>query len=395
MPLNPARFLSDLTALRQIGAVGCGVVRPAYSDADIAARRWLLARIADAGLTPQVDAVGNVFGLAETGGVLLGSHTDTQPEGGWLDGALGVIAGLEVARAARENGGPPISVVSFQDEEGRFGALTGSEVWTGSLSLADADAKADAAGLRFSEARRSLGDLAGPHVPLSRFRAFLEIHIEQGPVLDGGPDRIGIVTAIVGARQLHVTLEGQQNHAGTTPMHLRRDAMQGVADVAVGLRTALQPIVTVDSVWTMGQVTLAPNAPSVVPGKAEFTIQWRDADAARLADMEEAVRETLTRVGADRDLRVTITDSWALAPTQMDPGVVAACSDAAEEICPGAWRAMPSGALHDASNVAAHLPTAMIFVPSIGGISHDFAEDTGEDDLILGLQVLARAAGLV
>ncbi|MEO1790160.1 MAG: M28 family peptidase, partial [Pseudomonadota bacterium] len=166
MPLNPARFLSDLTALRQIGAVGCGVVRPAYSDADIAARRWLVARIADAGLTPHVDAVGNVFGLAETGGVLLGSHTDTQPEGGWLDGALGVIAGLEVARAAREDGGPPISVVSFQDEEGRFGALTGSEVWTGSLSLADADAKVDAAGLRLSEARRGLGDLAGPHVPL-------------------------------------------------------------------------------------------------------------------------------------------------------------------------------------------------------------------------------------
>lgn len=395
MPVDPARFLTDLHALRRFGATGTGVVRPALSDADVAARRWLVERIAEARLTPHVDAMGNVFGLADGPGPLVGSHTDTQPEGGWLDGALGVIAGLEVARAAREAGGPPVSMVSFQDEEGRFGALNGSAFWSGALTLDQIDSKTDADGIALATARRALADLAAGLVPLSRFTAFLELHIEQGPVLDGGPDRIGIVTAIVGARQLDVTLTGQQNHAGTTPMHLRRDAMQGVADVAVGLRDALGEIVTPDSVWTMGHVALGPNAPSVVPGEAGFTIQWRDANAARLADMEEAVRETLVRVGAARDLQVAIADGWSLAPTQMDASVIGACSTAATELCPGVWRRMPSGALHDASNVAAHLPTGMIFVPSIGGISHDFAEDTHEDDLVLGLEVLARAAALV
>jgi len=395
MPLNTNRFLSDLTALRQIGAVGKGVVRPAFSDADCEARRWLVDRIEEAGLTPAVDAAGNVFGLAGGQGPLVGSHTDTQPEGGWLDGALGVIAGLEVARAAREDGGPPVSVVSFQDEEGRFGALTGSEVWTGARTLEEADAQTDSAGVSYCEARQGLADLAGDDVPVGRFTAFLELHIEQGPVLDAGPARIGVVTGIVGARQLQVTFDGQQNHAGTTPMHMRQDAMVGLAAFIAELDGALAGVVTPNSVWTVGQADLYPNAPSVIPGRATFSVQWRDADEDRLADMEAAIRETLARVGAARGLRVSASEEWRLTPTPMNGAVTEAIGRAAESVCPGAWQRMPSGALHDASNVGRVLPTGMIFVPSIGGISHNFAENTGTDDLVLGLQVLAQAARLV
>src|SRR6056297_558556 len=164
IPVDPARFLADLHTLRGFGRDGPGVRRRAFTDADLAARDWLAGRMADAGLTPQFDPVGNLFGLAKGRSWLLGSHSDTQPEGGWLDGALGVIAALEVARAAREAGGPPVSVVSFQDEEARFGALTGSSIWSGKLPLEDADQLRATDGEGFAEARAALGARAGDFV---------------------------------------------------------------------------------------------------------------------------------------------------------------------------------------------------------------------------------------
>lgn len=393
LPVDPSRFLSDLHHLRTFGpaGVGKGVVRPAFSEADVAARRWLAARIADAGLKPRFDAAGNLFGLAEGRGLLLGSHSDSQPEGGWLDGALGVILALEVARAAREAGGPPVSLVSFQDEEGRFGGLVGSQVWAGDLTLEAADGRRDADGVTFAEARRVFAGLAGDPVSPDRFTGFIEAHIEQGPVLDSSGEKVGVVTSIVGARQLAVTFEGRQNHAGTTPMHLRRDAFQGLVALNALLAERLAPLMTPGTVWTVGRVAVQPNAPSIVPGRVAFSIQWRDAEAGRLADMEEAIREAIAEVAAARGLGAEVAPDWGLPPTAMDPGLVAGLAGAAEVEAPGRWRRMTSGALHDAMNVARVMPAAMLFVPSIGGISHAFDEDTREDDLVMGLRVVARA----
>jgi N-carbamoyl-L-amino-acid hydrolase len=382
--VDPARFLADLHALRAIGARGTGVVRRAFDPDDLRARLWLAERFAEAGLEPVIDPAGNVWGLR--GPLLIGSHTDTQPEGGWLDGALGVIAGLEVAR-----GNPGVSVVSFQDEEGRFGATTGSEIWSGALTLAAADRLRDLDGLSFAEARAALpatGDAPDP----GRFDAYLELHIEQGPVLDAAGEGAGVVTAIVGLRQLDVTLTGAQNHAGTTPMRLRHDAMTGLAAAHVAIAEDLRNVAGPDSVWTIGHVALHPNAPSAVPGRVRFTVQWRDGEADRLDRMEAAIRAALARGAEGCGLDLDVDARADLPPTAMDPALRAALARAAEARLPGRWREMPSGALHDATNVARLMPAGMLFAPSIDGVSHAFDEDTREADLIAALEVLATAA---
>lgn len=392
--INPSRFLTDLHHLRSFGAQGAGVIRPAYSAPDLAAREWLAGRMAEAGLTPRFDAMGNLFGLAEGPSLLLGSHSDTQPAGGWLDGALGVIAALEVARAAPEAGGPAISVVSFQDEEGRFGGATGSAVWSGLLSLAAADAAEDTAGVRLAEARAVFGDRVGDAVDPGQFTGYIELHIEQGPTLDTTGEQIGVVTAIVGYREVMVTLTGQQNHAGTTPMALRRDAFQGLSAFNTRLNDRLRNVVTPQSVWTIGHVAVAPNASSIVPGQVRFSMQWRDGDADRLGRMQAVIEATLNEVAAEMGLRVEVGPLEGLEPVAMDAALRARLEAGAEAVAPGRWRQMPSGALHDASNLAQLMPVAMLFVPSIGGISHAFEEDTREGDLVAGLRVLAHAAGV-
>jgi N-carbamoyl-L-amino-acid hydrolase len=391
LPIDPARFLSDLHALRRFGADGPGVRRRAFSEPDLAARDWLAAQMAEAGLEPRFDPVGNLFGLSPGRSLLLGSHSDSQPEGGWLDGAYGVITALEIARAARDVG-LAVSVVSFQDEEGRFGALTGSSVWSGKLTLADADGLVATDGTRFADARKALGSRAGPFIDPAQFTGFLEAHIEQGPVLDQAGEAIGVVQAIVGLRQLQITVKGQQNHAGTTPMALRRDAFTAVTRIATTLEDRFRNIVTPQTVWTIGHLQLGPNASSIVPGEAVFTLQWRDGDADRLARMETVIHDVLADLRKSTGCAI-VADRLRhdLSPMPMDRTMIAALSDAAEAVAPGKWRAMPSGALHDASNVAGLMPVGMMFVPSIGGISHAFEEDTAEPDLVTGLQVLAAA----
>lgn len=393
MQINAERFLEDLHTLRSFGAsgVGKGVVRPAYSNADILARRWLSDRFVDAGLCVEIDDMGNLFGLADGPSLLIGSHSDSQPEGGWLDGALGVIAALEVARCSREAGGPAISVVSFQDEEGRFGVTTGSAVWAGHLTLAQADVLTDHAGVTLAEARRALADMVTGPVDPDQFTGFIELHIEQGPALDQSGEQIGVVTDIVGIRDMKVTFEGQQNHAGTTPMHLRRDAFQAVSAFNVLLNDRLQKVVTPSSVWTIGHLSLHPNASSIVPGKAVFGMQWRDGDANRLARMEQIIRDTAEDVAKDRGMASEFGQMLGLEPVAMNVDLRAALVRAAQEVAPGKWREMPSGALHDATNVSRLMPVAMLFVPSIDGISHAFAEDTDEADLVEGVEVLAKA----
>lgn len=392
--VNPERFLADLHRLREFGAagVGKGVVRPAFSAPDIAAREWLAGEMRAAGLIPQFDPVGSLFGLAEGKSLLIGSHSDSQPEGGWLDGALGVIAGLEIARASVEAGGPPISVVSFQDEEGRFGVTTGSAIWSGNLSLEDADRQTDREGVSFAESRAGMAHLAGDFIDPARFTGFLEMHIEQGPWLEQAGEAVGVVTDIVGIRDMRITLDGQQNHAGTTPMHLRRDAFQGVSRFNSLINERFRNVVTPQTVWTIGHMRLHPDAHSIVPGQAVFSMQWRDGDGDRLRRMEEIIRDTAAEVAEDMGLGLSFGDMLGLEPVPMDGTLRAALCDSAEAVVPGGWRQMQSGALHDATNVSRLMPAAMLFVPSIDGISHAFAEDTAEADLVAGLEVLAGAA---
>ncbi len=387
--VNSERFLTDLHVLRGFGAsgIGKGVVRRAFSDADVAARRWLAGRFADAGLTAQVDAMGNLFGLAREPSLLMGSHSDTQPEGGWLDGALGVIAALEVARCC-----PGVSVVSFQDEEGRFGGLTGSSVWSGYSALADVDQVTDYDGVALGDARQAVAGMVTGDVDPGQFRGFIELHIEQGMTLDEAGEQIGVVTDIVGTREIPITFVGQQNHAGTTRMDLRRDAFQALSAFNVAINDRFRNVVSPTTVWTIGHVSLHPNAGSVVPGKAQFSMQWRDGDPDRLRRMERIVRETAENVARARGVEVSFGPMWELEPTPMDADLRAALEAGAQAVAPGRWRLMPSGALHDATNVVRLMPVAMLFVPSIGGISHAFAEDTDEADLVAGVQVLAEAA---
>ncbi|MDC0135836.1 hydantoinase/carbamoylase family amidase [Sulfitobacter sp.] len=391
MQVDAERFLADLHVSRSFGAsgVGKGVVRPAYSEADMVARAWLAERIRKVGLRVETDAMGNLFGLAEGPSLLLGSHSDSQPEGGWLDGALGVIAALEVARASREAGGPAVLVVSFQDEEGRFGVTTGSAVWSGHMSLDEADLLFDHSGVSLVEARRKVPETG--EIDPAQFTGFSEMHIEQGPVLDAAGEQIGVVSDIVGIRDMKITFEGQQNHARTTPMHLRRDAFQAVSSFNSELNERLRNVVTPSSVWTIGHVSLHPNASSIVPGKAVFSMQWRDGDADRLGRMEVIIRALAQEIADARGMVVSFGPLLGLEPVEMDEKLRKALENSAESIAPAQWRVMPSGALHDATNVSRLMPVAMLFVPSIGGISHAFEEDTDEGDLVAGLRVLAGA----
>lgn len=395
LSIDPARMLDDLDRLRRIGAVGLGVARRAFDDSDIAARRWLAERMEAAGLRAVADPEGNLWGLPPEPGraLLIGSHSDTQPLGGWLDGIYGVACGLEIARAARAAGGPPVAVVSFQDEEGRFGGLTGSAVWAGAIARSVADALTDADGITWATARRRAVEIAPlADVSADRFHAYIEPHIEQGPVLDTSGEVLGVVEAIVGVRQATITFSGEANHAGTTPMQLRRDAMRGVIAFATALDAAIAPIADNRTVWTIGRILLEPNAPSIVPGLARVTVQMRAADSGRLAAMSEAMRATAGRTATALGLGIEVAEGVSLDPVQMNGGLVAALAAGAEATCPGRWRRMPSGALHDASHVARVLPTGMLFVPSIRGISHNPAEDTRRDHLASGLAAVARVA---
>jgi len=394
LPADPSRMLGDLDALRRIGADGQGVRRPAFGDADIAARVWLAGRMRDAGLEPVVDEWGNLFGLppGEAPCMLVGSHTDTQPLGGWLDGSYGVICALELARAAVAAGGPRLAVVSFQDEEGRFGGLTGSSVWSGAVSREAADALVDAGGVRLAAARRRAGEIAPmASVPHSRFSGFIEPHIEQGPVLDGSGECLAVVDSIAGVRSYAAIFEGEANHAGTTPMALRRDASRAMLAFGAALDRAFAEAAGDRTVWTMGRIVVEPNAPSVIPSSAALSIQFRDTDRARLEALAALVQPCADQAARAAGLGVEVMPGFAADPVAMDATLVEGLAAACEAVAPGRWRRMHSGALHDATHVSRVMPAAMLFVPSIGGISHNPAEDTERLHLGLGLLALARA----
>ena len=395
--IHPERLLSDLRHLRSIGAQGIGVVRPAFSAKDMEARRWLQAKYVEAGLDASIDGVGNVLGRSKKAGkaLLLGSHSDTQPTGGWLDGALGVIYALEVARALgadRATQDLPVDVVSFQDEESRFLGCLGSRSLTGALTPELEEGVTDKDGVPMTEAIKQAGLAGVPRVRLSRERyaGFVEAHIEQGPTLEDTSNRIGVVTSIVGLRGIKFTFRGQQNHAGTTMMKTRRDASTALYELAHRINTEFPKAAGERTVWTMGRLRVEPNATSIVPGYADLDLQFRDASEEPLDRFEKIVGKIVAEMNARGGVKIEATPARApIPPTKMDEALRKHLEAAAEKHVPGKWMRLPSGAFHDAGIISSTLPSAMLFIPSIGGISHDFAENSRDDDIVLGCQVLA------
>lgn len=401
--IDPARLLSDLRHLRSIGAQGKGVVRPAFSAADMEARRWLKKRYEDAGLEAAIDGVGNVLGRSRHPGkaLLLGSHSDTQPTGGWLDGALGVIYALEVVRALAEDGATralPVDAVSFQDEESRFVGCLGSRSLTGALTPDMEQGALDNQGVTLAEAIRAAGLADAPRLRLARERyaGFVEAHIEQGPDLEDSGRKIGVVSGIVGLRGIRFVFRGQQNHAGTTMMARRRDAAAALYELAYRINQEFPKAAGERTVWTMGRLRVEPNAASIVPGYADLDLQFRDAAEAPLDAFENIVARLVAEMNARGGVRIeAVPARTPIPPTRMDAGLQAHLEAAAERHAPGKWQRMPSGAFHDAGFVSASMPAAMLFIPSIDGISHDFAEDSRDEDIVLGCQVLADAAAAI
>lgn len=393
--IDAARLLGDLDRLRQVGRVGTGVHRPAFSAADVAAREWLAGRFAEAGLVPQIDRIGNVFGRSPDTrrALLVGSHTDTVPMGGWLDGALGVIAALEVVRALKESGHVGdigVDVVSFADEEGTFRGTAGSLAFTGALTEAEMAAIRGPGGVTLAEAAAPYaGNPALPFDP-ERCLGFLEIHIEQGARLEQAGVPIGVVTGIVGIRHAEVAFEGQADHAGTTPMAVRRDAGRAAFLFATALDARFRSLAGPDTVWNFGIIHFAPGAANVVPKRATLTVEWRDTDPARLDRMAEAVEAASAEAASAARVTAGATPGSRLEPTPLDPWL-AGLIDQAARAAGHATMHLPSGAGHDAMVLARHVPAAMLFVPSIGGRSHDVAEDTAPADIVRGVEVLAAA----
>jgi len=397
--IDAKRLLADLRHLRSIGAQGIGVVRPAFSAKDMEARRWLKARFEEAGLEAAIDGVGNVLGRSKKPGkaLLVGSHSDTQPTGGWLDGALGVIYALEVARTLagdKASANLPVDVVSFQDEESRFVGCLGSRSLIGELTAEMEEGAVDKDGVRMQDAVRAAGLADAPRFKVSRDRyaGFIEAHIEQGPTLEDTGNRLGVVTGIVGLRGIRFEFRGQQNHAGTTMMKTRRDASTALYELAHRINTEFPKAAAERTVWTMGRLRVEPNATSIVPGYADLDLQFRDASEEPLKRFEKIVEQIVADMNARGGVRIEATPARApIPPTRMDEGLRAHIERAAEKHAPGKWLRLPSGAFHDAGIISAALPAAMLFIPSIGGISHDFAEDSRDDDIVLGCQVLADA----
>ncbi|EJN10318.1 M20 family metallo-hydrolase [Herbaspirillum sp. YR522] len=394
--IDQDRVLASLQALARFGAQGRGVNRPALSRPDMQARQWLAAEMSDAGLAVTIDAVGNVFGRSRAArALLLGSHCDSVPTGGWLDGALGVIYGIEAARAMGQqypDAEVGIDVVAFADEEGRYLSCLGSKWFCGELGAHDLAAlKFD--GVSFPEAARDIGlhpDI-GALLDPARHVGYVEAHIEQGPRLDDGQLDLGIVTGIAGMRRFGVSFAGQADHAGTTPMALRRDAGMAALDFAVALRDRFVALRAPDAVWNFGAISFFPGVANVVPKEAQLTVEIRDLDVQHLDAMQACLEQLVRQDDYRAGVRIACTLTGNLAPARMDPALTQLLATASARGSSKIMR-MHSGAIHDAMVMSRYLPSAMLFVPSIGGRSHDAIEDTAERHLRLGAKVFADAA---
>jgi allantoate deiminase len=390
------------TYIEELGAIGetpDGMYRFMYDDAWQRARDTLLAWIREAGLEARVDAVGNVFGRLPGRSdrvVLTGSHVDTVPSGGKYDGALGVVGGLAALAALRAAGGTPertVEVVALCEEESsRFtGNFFGTRAMLGLVAADEPDRLRDRDGVLLADAMRQAGldPAAVASAERSDLDAFLELHIEQGRVLaDEGVD-IGLVEVIPAITWQTITVRGRQDHAGATPMDLRQDAFQAAAQMARDL-TVLIEREGRPAVATTGRWTVEPGQPSIVPGLARFSLDLRHPDRSVRDRLVAGVGEICTSVAARWGVTVDIATDKDEEPATMDAGLLELCRSAAED-CGASWRRMPSGAGHDSQLMATRVPTAMVFVPSVEGLSHTPDEFSTLEDCTRGASVLATA----
>jgi beta-ureidopropionase / N-carbamoyl-L-amino-acid hydrolase len=394
---NGARVNGWLSQLDAIGRTSGGINRVAYSEADLAGRQFTLGLFREAGLNPRIDAAGNIVGRLEgrepaLPPILIGSHVDSVTDGGNFDGPVGSFGAIEVARSLREQGvrlRHPLEVVVWQNEEG---GTIGSKLAVGIIGERDLDAVArsgrtlrEGIGLvggtvaRLSDAVRTRGSVHG----------YFELHIEQGGLLERANLRIGTVTGIVGLRWLDVAIEGFSNHAGTTPMDQRQDAMLAAARFTVAVNEAIraQPG---RQVATVGRLVASPNTRNVIPGRVELTVDLRDLDVATLDRFEARLRQLASEIGSATATRFIVTTAVNSRPAMSDSRMMDWIDQTAAALRLPSQR-MQSGAGHDAQEVAHIAPMAMIFVPSVGGISHSPREFTSAEDVASGVDVLLNA----
>ena len=393
-----ARVLADLNALRAIGAYKTGVHRPTFSEPHMRSLQWLALRVPDAGLTAEIDGIGNVLGTSKKPGpkLLAGSHLESQNFAGWLDGPLGVVYALEAARVINPdpevNGA--VDVAAWCDEEGHFGQFLGSRSYVGAVTEAEIDDVRDrSSGKTMRDALREAGLAGRPRALCEHGRhiGYLEAHIEQGETLETSGLTIGVVTSIVGIWQYRITFTGEQNHAGTTRMAVRRDAGLALAKFCVAINDRFPAHSSPRTVWTTGRITLDPGAPSIIPGGAEMLFQIRDDDPKVIERLEGLLRNMAAEVSAKGPCGVAVERIRTGAPALMDASFQQAIEAASAAFAGGKSRRMPSGAGHDAQILATMMPAGMLFVPSIGGISHHWTENTADADIVTGAEVFVDA----
>jgi N-carbamoyl-L-amino-acid hydrolase len=403
VPLDPARTVAELKELRELTGDENGAQRVAWTETWERARGWLREKLDGLPLEEEIDQAGNQWWTlqgASDRAVLIGGHIDSVPNGGWLDGALNVVAGVEVVRRLAEDGSPATTVrlVNWADEEGaRFGrSLFGSSAAAG--SMADQDElreRRDAEGVSLPDAVGAYGvDLDGALEARSQLEgaaAYLELHIEQGPVLESLGLPLGVVLGTFGVERHQVTFRGQAAHAGSTPMDKRRDALAGAAKLELEIRE-IASRVGEGAVCTMGGVVTKPGIVTSVVETAECLLDQRHLDAARLAEMLSNAEAASRRFAQEEDVEVEWERIWSIEPILFDEELISLADEAICEVA-GESHRLPSGPLHDAAEVArAGVPTVMLFVQSLRGLSHTKLEDTEEPHLELSVQALDRLA---
>jgi len=400
MRIDRRRLEQSIEELGRIGETPRGgLTRLALSDEDRRGRDWMVARMGEAGLHVTVDRMGNIFGeragAAALPPVMMGSHVDSVPTGGKYDGQLGVLCALEAIRSLNDHQihtRHPVTLVIFTNEEGaRFQpAMIASGVMAGKIALEDAYNARDKDGIRLVDELERIGYL-GPEPCVPRaFRAYLELHIEQGPCLEEEKLSVGVVEGIVAISWSRLTIHGVQDHAGPTPMRIRHDALVVAAEMITGVR-GIARVLGGNAVTTVGNLTVAPNIVNAIPGRVTLSIDLRDPRTETL-DRARPMLDTLVREACAREgVRYELEHYWQVPYTPFTPDVVAAVERAAKTV--GArWRRILSGAGHDAQYMAAIGPTAMIFVPSHGGRSHCEEEFTAIEDIEDGANTLFLAA---
>lgn len=403
MPVDAKTVVALLKELREMTGDANGAQRVAWTKTWLKARQWFASKLRDLPVEQHTDAAGNAWvtlrGKSEKT-LLLGGHLDSVPNGGWLDGSLGVIGAFVVLRQLAEDydGLPPVTVrlVDWADEEGaRFGrSLFGSSAFAGTATIEADRARVDRDGIRLEDALQQCGvtiNFIGEAQQEQRnVTAYLELHIEQGPVLEGMGLPLAAVLGTKGVERHAITFHGQESHSGSTPMLVRRDALAAAAKLALEIRTIAGK--HSDAVCTMGSVKTFPGIVTAVVGRCEATLDQRDLDADVLATMFREAREASERFAAEEQCTVEWSRIWSIEPIQFHPELIQMCEDAIRETT-GQSHRMPSGPLHDAAEVArAGIPTVMLFVQSLRGISHNRIEDTEERHLELAVETLDRLA---